>query len=772
MIRKEAFDKVTGKAQYTDDLETRGMLSAKILISPYAHALIQSIDDANARQIPGIRAIIYGENLPLTGEDLQDRPPIAFERVRYYGEVVAIVVADTPIIAKRGVDAIHIQYELLPVVNSPSEALKAGAPLIHEKLGEYKKKEKIYPEMGTNIANRTKIRKGDYKKGFLESDVIVEEAYAFNPSDHVAMETRCSFARIHSDGTIEITTSSQAPYRIKALMEDYFGVEQGKVIVNTPLVGGAYGGKASMQIEILAYLASKAVGGRLVKLQYSREEDMITAPGHVGLEAKIKLGATKTGSLCAAEILYYFDSGAYSDKGIDLSRAAAVDCTGPYHIEHIWCDSLCVYTNHPYPAPFRGFSHSELLFAFERTMDILANELEIDPLEFRLKNAILPGNTTPTQVLLNSSNVGNLPKCIARLKELINWDEGQIVTVDARKIRAKGISCIWKTSTIDTNASSGVILIFNGDGSINLISGVIEIGTGTKTVLAQMLAEKMKMDVNKVHVQLSINTESTPEHWKTVASRGTFMAGKALLNAADDVINQLKEIASVILRAPKEDLEVGYGKVFLIDDPTTSIDIKKICYGYSYPNGTTIGGPIIGRGTYTLRHLTHLNKETGYGKPGPEWTVGAQGIEIELNTRDFTYHILKAVSVIDIGNVLNQKAAEGQVMGAMSMGLAFAARETFYFNSEGIVLNPQLRTYRPLRYGEHPIYIVDFIKTPQLDAPYGARGVGEHGILGMPASLGNALSTAISAKLNHLPLIPELLWKVKNGGASNDYDGS
>lgn len=769
IVRKEAYEKVTGKAKYTDDFETKEMLHASIVISPYAHALIQNIDDSDTRKIPGIRAIIYGDHLPLTGEKLRDRPPIAFDRVRYHGEVIALVVADTPILAKRGADAIQVQYELLPVVNSPTQALEPGATLVHEHLGDYVKNPGVYPEPGTNVANRTKIRKGDIESGWKKSDVTVEEKFALNPSDHAAMETRCSFAQIHADETIEITSSSQAPFMIKKLIGEYFNIKTGKIIVNTPLVGGAYGGKASTQLELLAYIASRAVNGKLVKILNTREEDMITSPGHIGLEAIIKLGSTKDGYLQSAEILYLFDGGAYSDKAIDLSRAAAVDCTGPYHLENIWCDSLCVYTNHPYPAPYRGFSHSELLFAFERTMDILARKLEIDPLVLRSNNAILPGHTTPTQVLLNASNVGNLPKCINRLRELINWEDGQIIKLNNHKVRAKGISCIWKTSTIATNASSGVILTFNPDGSINLLSGVIEIGTGTKTVLAQILAEKLKMDINNIYVQMNVNTQNTPEHWKTVASRGTFMAGRAVLKAAEDAINQLKSIASCILHAPIEDLEVGNGKVFLKDEPIINIDIKDIAYGYTYPNGMAIGGQIIGRGTYTLRHMTKLDKETGAGKPGPEWTVGAQGVEIEINTRDFTYKILKAVSVIDIGKVLNQKAAIGQVQGAMHMGLAFAGRETFYFDSNGIVLNPQLRTYRPLRFGEHPEYLVDFVETPQIDAPYGARGVGEHGLLGMPAALGNSLSTALSAEFNYLPLIPELLWKIKNGVASSDF---
>jgi CO/xanthine dehydrogenase Mo-binding subunit len=239
------------------------------------------------------------------------------------------------------------------------------------------------------------------------------------------------------------------------------------------------------------------------------------------------------------------------------------------------------------------------------------------------------------------------------------------------------------------------------------------------------------------------------------------MGGRAVLAAADDVIKQLIEIASCVLRAPKEDFEVANSRVFLRDDPSIGLDFKDVGYGYKYPNGNAIGGQIIGRGKYILRHISHLDPETGEGKPGPEWTVAAYGIEIELDRRDYTYRVLKACTVVDIGRVMNEKAALGQVMGAMSMGLAFAGRETFYFDELGRVLNPQLRTYRPLRYGEHPEYLVGFVETPQLDGPYGARGVGEHGLMGMPGALGNALSLAAGVSLRNLPLIPELIWKAK-----------
>ncbi|MDQ0337886.1 CO/xanthine dehydrogenase Mo-binding subunit [Caldalkalibacillus uzonensis] len=239
-----------------------------------------------------------------------------------------------------------------------------------------------------------------------------------------------------------------------------------------------------------------------------------------------------------------------------------------------------------------------------------------------------------------------------------------------------------------------------------------------------------------------------------------------MLKAADDAIRQLKDIASRVFICSPDDLEVGYGKVFLKDDPATFLQIKDIAYGFKYPNGYGLGGQIVAHGHYSLRHLTHIDHETGMGNPGPEWTVSAQGVEIEFDTRDYTYNIIKAYAVIDIGKVLNNKAARGQVMGAMAMGISFAAKETFVFDTEGRVLNPRLRTYKTLHYGEHPEYVIDFIETPHVDAPYGARGVGEHGLIGMPAALANSLSVAAGVPVNHLPLTPETIWKAKKGSGS------
>jgi CO/xanthine dehydrogenase Mo-binding subunit len=244
-----------------------------------------------------------------------------------------------------------------------------------------------------------------------------------------------------------------------------------------------------------------------------------------------------------------------------------------------------------------------------------------------------------------------------------------------------------------------------------------------------------------------------------VASRSTFLVGNAVLRAADDAIEQLKITASIVLGYPPGELEVGGERVYFRNRPDIGIEVEKVASGYRFPNGNTIGSQVIGRGSYTMRNLTMLDPETGKGNPGPEWTVGAQAVEVELNTREYTYKIVKAATVIDAGKVINPQFARSQITGGMSMGLSLASREAFQFDHSGIILNPQLRTYKLIRYGEQPEYFVEFIETPNLEAPYGLRGIGEYGVIGMPAALANSLSTAIGKGLNHLPLTPEMIWR-------------
>ncbi|MEN1969096.1 xanthine dehydrogenase family protein molybdopterin-binding subunit [Lentibacillus sp. N15] len=763
--RIDAADKAFGRVKYTGDVSIPGILHANLHTSEYAHATIKSIDTAEAWNVTGVQAVLTGEDLPLlVGPLLADRPILARKKVRYYGEPVAMVVADTYQHAKQAANLIQVIYEELPVVNSPSEAVLPHSPLIHEDLGTYKVQvEGVHAIPNTNIANLTKIRKGNMDTGWSESDVTIETSVSFSPSDHAALETRVARVEILPDERIMIYSSTQGPFYIKKLFTQFFNIDAGKISVHTPMLGGAFGGKGTVQLEFLAYVASRAVGGKMVKVQNTREEDLITSPVHIGLEATVKLGASSDGKLKAATYEFLFDSGAYSDMGAGMSKAGAVDCTGPYRIDNVTCESHCVYTNHPYATSFRGFGHNELTFLMERAMDLLAAKLKIDPLELRLRNAIKPGDTTPTQTHLNASNVGDVSSCLKKLRHLIKWDEGQRFTTEDGKIRAKGMTSFWKTSSTPPNATAGVIITFNRDGSVNLNCAAVELGQGTKTVLAQILAERLKMDMKKIHVTMEVNTQYDPHQWKTVASSTTYLAGRAVITAAEDVIKQLKNTASIALKCTPADLEVANGTIFLKDSPEYGIKIKDVAIAYKYPNGNSVGGLVIGEGSHVVRHLTPLDPETGFGKPGPQWSVGAQAVEIEFDPTDCTYKLIKAATVLDAGKVINPNLAIGQMRGGMYLGLSWASRESFTFDDDGKVLNPKLRSYDILRSSEVPEYLVDFVETPLVDGPYGARGIGEYGVIGMAGALANSLSLACDTNINQLPLIPETIWRKRGG---------
>jgi len=766
VLRKEAWNKVDGAAKYNIDENVKNVLHAKMLTSIHAHAGV-SVDVTDALKVEGVKSILTGKDCDLLfGDFIGDRPTLAKDKVRYYGEPVALVVADCEQTAQRAAGMIKVDYKPLPAVYSVSEALKEDAPLIHENLMSYNLRSKyVYPQKNSNIFHAVKIRKGDMNAGWNESKVVVEGSFLQPQADHAAMEVRNARAEILSDGTVIINSSTQSPFNVKEYISKFFKIDEGKVVVHTPIVGGAFGGKSAVYLEILAYLASRSVGGRPVRLSNSREEDISSSPCKMGLEAKIRVGADESGMIKAAEMTFMVDGGAYSSISPRLAKAIAVDCSGPYNIDNLHCDCLGVYTNHTYATSFRGFSHAAHAFCMERMLDKLAYKLGMDPLEIRSRNAVSEGHSSPTQVKITKSNTGDLVSCLEKLKSIIDWNEGNKIELGNGKVRTKGIGCFWKTSDSPTDASSGVLLTFNSDGSINLNCGVVEMGSGAKTVLAQIIAERLRMPVSKINVFMNVDTQTSPLHWKTVASMSTYMAGNAALRAAEDLIVQLKNAGAIVLKCSPEALDVADMRVYMKEDPTIYVHFRDIVFGIKDTKGNSTNGHIFGRGSYITNRLTELDQTTGMGKAGPSWTLGAQAIEIEFDRTDYTYRFVRAATVIDTGKTLNPKTAKGLIMGGMSMGLGIGSREEFLYGEEGVMKSTSFRTYKMIRFGENPEYIVDFVETPDLSAPFGARGIAEHGIIGMPGALGNAISLAVGTDIDSLPITPEYIWnKVRSLG--------
>ncbi len=601
VLRKESLEKISGQAVYGDDIIGPQMLHGAVKASPHAHAKILSIDTSEAEKMVGVKAVLVGSDFNNNfGLYLGDKSPIAKDVVRHHGEVVAVVVADTLEKARKAVDRVHVEYEPLTPILSPKDAISEGAELIHKEMGSYAHIDPIHPEPGSNVANRTKIRKGSVTKALQSAKKTINCSVEIPCGDHVAMERRVAIAEIKRTGEVIITSSTQAPFVVKGLMSVFFDLEPGKIIVKSPMLGGGFGGKAGIQLEGLAYLLSSKVGGRPVKLVNTRENDLLASPGHIGLEATVKLSVDDDNKFTAMDMDYYFNSGAYADYAVNISRAAAISCTGPYAVPNVRCDSMCVYTNLPFATAYRGFGHIELGFAVERAIDVMAKALNIDPYELRRINGIKAGDTTPVQSHLNMST-GNISKCFDEVNSMLGGNIGDVVRVDEQTVRVKGITGLWKAPAMPTNTDAGAILTFNGDGSCNIHTGIVEMGQGTKTGLAQIASEALSLPLDKIHLEMDVNTRVSPSDWATAASRGLMMAGNAVLEACEDAVSQIKEVTSQVLRVPATDLVVKNERVYVPDEPHHGLNVSEVALGYVYPNGNAIYGQIIGKGRYIAK---------------------------------------------------------------------------------------------------------------------------------------------------------------------------
>ncbi|MEM0440392.1 MAG: xanthine dehydrogenase family protein molybdopterin-binding subunit [Candidatus Caldarchaeum sp.] len=755
--RVDSFEKILGVAEYTGDIELPGMLHAKLLLSPYAHAKILSINTSKARKSPGVVAVAVGDDFPFrVGLYVNDRNILARKKVRWTGEPVAAVVAETPEQAEEAVELIDVQYQPLPAVLDVREALKHGAPLVHEELGEYAHSPAFHPVAGTNIASRFVLKKGDIRTGFAQSDVVLENEFSMPQVSHVPLETHISIGQYMPDGKIKVWTSAQSPFTVRHILSVSLGVPEHRITVYVPYVGGGFGGKAGINFEPLVVMLSKMAGGRPVRLELTREEQFMTAPVRQGLYAKIKTGAKKSGEIMAEKILYVYDAGAYADYGVNVGRAAGYSCTGPYYVPNVETESLTVYTNHPWGTAFRGFGHFEFLWAIERQMDLLARELGMDPVEIRLKNALLPGKTTPTGEVLRE-DAGRVDECIRAVAAKIEWGKKSVSPTG--KPRGKGIAALWKAPAMPPNASSAAVIKFNEDGTAELLLGITEIGQGAETALAQIAAEELGLPIEKIKVVPFRHTDVSPYSWQTVASRGLFMDGRAVQAAARDAKNQILEIASQVLRVSKDDLVLADEKVYVKGRPDVGLELRQIVNGYVYPNGNVVGGPVIGRGFYSAARLTYLDPETGQGYPALKWTFGAHAVEIEVDPGTGMIKVLKLVSAFDIGKAINPLLVLGQIYGGALQSMSLGVLEGYVYDEQGRMLNPNLTDYKIARASDIPEeHEAIIIENPQLDGPYGARGIGELSMLSVETAIANALYDALGINIKNLPISPENVW--------------
>ena len=763
--RADDVAKLTGGAMYASDLAFAGMLYAQVKKSPHARAKIIAINTSKAENLPGVHAVLTGKELDYRiGLYVVDKDILAKDAVRHFGEAVAAVAAESLDIASRAVDLIDVEYELLPPVLSQLEALEEDSALVHPDLGSYDYvKASFSPQPGTNIPNITKIRKGDIDAGFAEAKWIIEREYT-NPSvQHVPLETHVAIVEWKAGEEVTIWSSAQSPFTVRDLFCHAFKLPYNKVRVVIPHVGGAFGGKAGIHLEPLLACLSRKAGGRPVKFQASREEEFSLLPCRSALTYRIKTGVAADGRITAQKLQMYWDAGAYADYAVNVTRASAYSAAGPYDIPNAWVDAYTIYTNKPWGTAYRGFGHVEFFWGLERHMELVAKVIGMDPLEFRKTNLLKPGSTTLTGERINE-HTGNPLKCLEAAAKAINYgrltpEEEERQARTGRRI-GKGIATLHKAPAMPSFTTTAAVVKMNSDGSVVINVALTEIGQGTATVVAQMAADRLRFPVSMVKVAVERDTDKDPYDWQTVASKGLLLTGNAVLAACDDLLHQAYSDAAQVLRAQVVDLDHDAERIFIRQRPEESVTFASLSIGYVYPNGNGIGGPLIGLGRYTAQGLTSLDKETGQGLPALDWTYGAHGIIAEVDPDTGEYKVIKIASAFDVGKVINPGTMRGQCIGGMIQGLGTAECESYIYDEHGHLLNPSLTDNKILTSKDLPEEIECIaVETPQLDGPFGARGVGEHPMISVAPALANAIQDATAADLTHMPVRFEDVWR-------------
>ncbi len=762
--RVDSIEKLTGKARYTGDLRFPGLLHAAVKRSPHARARILNIDISAAEKMAGVHAVLTGKELNYKlGLYLVDKDVLARDMVRHHGEAVAAVAAETPKLARQALDKIKVEYQVETPVLDALEAMQDNSRLVHPGLDEYDYfKPAFTPQPGTNIANQTKIRKGDIDRGFSEADHIFEREYTNPNVQHVPMETHVAVASWKEAGKLDVSTSCQSPFTVRNLLCVAFNLSHKDVHVEVPYVGGGFGGKAGIGVEPLAACLSKKANGQPVKLEASREEEFSLLPCRCGLTYQIKTGVSNDGKIIAQKMTMIWDSGAYADYAVNVTRASSYSASGPYEIPNAHVDGYTVYTNKPYGTAYRGFGHVEFSWGMERHMDYMAERLGIDPLEFRLRNALKPGSLTLTGEKILPST-GNVTACMEAAAEAINY--GELTEEErarekrtGRKI-AKSVSALHKAPAMPSFTATAAELRMNEDGSINADLSLTEYGQGTYTALTQIIAEELKFPPEKIHLSIKGDTEKAPYDWQTVASKGLLMSGNACIKAVQDLLDRAYNDAAQVLRADPCDLDHDADKIFIKHHPDENVSFSDLAVGYALPNGQGIGGPLIGLGRYMAQGLTNLDKETGQGLPALDWTYGSHGVVLEVDLETGEFDIIQVASAFDVGKTINPQAVRGQVIGGMIQGLGTALCEGYAYDSEGHLLNPSFTDNKIPTAKDIPEKIEGIVvETPQIDGPYGARGVGEHSMIALCGAIGNAIYWASGADLTHMPIRHEDVW--------------
>ncbi|MGC8721455.1 MAG: xanthine dehydrogenase family protein molybdopterin-binding subunit [Caldisericaceae bacterium] len=743
--RIDALDKATGAIKYMSDLVLRDMLYGKILRAKYPHARILKIDTSKARALKGVIAVITYEDVPGVngfGIVVPDMPVLCSDKVRYIGDAVAAVAAESEEIADKAASLIQVEYEPLPIVDDPVKALEPDSPKVHEE---------------GNIQLHTEVTRGDVNEAFKNADLIIENTYYTGRQEHAFLETEGGVAFVDEEGNLNVYAGSQYPQRDQLQLARCLSINPKKIRVVSYPVGGAFGGKDELTIQpILGLLALKTK--RPVKITLSREESIISYWKRHPYIMHYKTAVKKDGTILAVEAKIIQDKGAYSSLGGPVLNLAVEHAAGPYRVDNVHIDGYAVFTNNGVAGAFRGFGAPQVTFACETQMDIIAEKLGIDPIELRKKNALRKGDKTPMGNTLTTS-VGT-PQVLDAIEQSDIWKNRSELckATDPNKPwlkRGVGVALTYQGTGLGVGLPDygGAILSMREDGGFTVGVGTVDYGQGIGTSYAEIVADEMNIDIKDVKVILGdsfLSADSGP----TSASRGVYTGGKASIIAAEKMKKVLLDKASKVMNLEPSALDFGEGFIYSKEEPKKFISFAELANIFVQQEGhlpVTEG--------YFVVPTADIEIKNAFGLPHHIFAFSAHVAYVEVNTLTGEVTVLEGAEAVDGGVVMNRQGYEAQVEGGFVMGMGYGLTEDVIIE-KGIVKNPNFSTYIIPSIKDAPLNIETIpVINPEETGPFNSKGISETVMVATAPAITNAIHNATGIRLFKIPATSELVYE-------------
>lgn len=761
ILRWDAISKIRGEKIFVADLINlfKNPVFVYSVRTKYAHARIKKIDVSEAEKYPGVIKVLTYKDIPGindVGYVIPDQPLIADRKVRYIGDTLALVIAESLENARDAGDLVNVEYEPLEVILDPLKIVEWGG--LREKEHTL-----IHDERGSDVVSRYKIRAGDIRKAEQEAALVIENEYRTPMQEHAYIETEAAIAIPEPNGGVTIYAKTQCPFDTRKAVAQVLGLPFNMVRVIVPCLGGGFGGAEDVGNEIAAKAALAAlVTKRPAVVLFTREESIIGHAKRHPMIARYKHMAARDGTLLGVEAEIILDTGAYASLGPFVGWRAIVHSTGPYRVKNAKIDLAVVYTNKVYAGAFRGFGNPQVSFAVERQMDLLAEELGIDPVEIRLKNALRNGDRTVHGQLLDHG-VG-LVDAIQKAVEVANWYEKRRLYAGQKGLlrRGIGIAVMYHGNSIGAEGAdfSSATIIIQRDGSILFRTGLTDFGQGSIQGIVNIIAETLGVPPTYIKVEWP-DTAATPDAGPTVASRSTVMGGNAALVAAYRLRQRLNRLAAELLGCDPEKIVIDAPDVYCSDDPENKITWQELVEQSFWK-----GVPLQEFG-YFRAPPAEWDEETGQGAPYMHYTFGVIISDVEVDMETGVVRVKEAVTAYDIGRVINKTGADLHAIGGYIQGMGYALMEDLYYSSDGKVYNVNLSTYHVPTALDIPEKITPiWVEAGFRRGPYGAKGLGEPSIVAIAPSIANAVAHAlgggieVSKDVNKIPLTPDYIYSI------------